>query len=263
MDPDARLLNKGGGVIAGYNVQTAVDAKNRLIVTHAVTQDGNDEEQLAPMGLATKAELGVDKLETTQDQGYFNALQIKTCVENGITPYVPKPDKQAYVRLQGRFCRDDFHYEPAINAYRCPAGQLLNYQSCREEAGKRIWNYRSSASICAKCPMKKQCLPSKTAYRVVTRWDHEEIIEAHLERMAKEGKSKMRQRSELCEHPFGTLKLICGWTHFLVRGLEKVKAEMSLLVLCYNFKRVLKIMGLSAFQAYCLIRRINRPLVSV
>jgi len=263
VDPDARLLNKGGGAIAGYNIQTAVDSKYKLIVTHVVTQDGNDEGQLAPMGLAAKAELEVDKLETTQDQGYYNAQQIKICVENGITPYVPKPDKQAHVRLQGRFTRDDFHYEYDINAYRCPAGQTLNYQSSREDEGKLIWNYRSSAPICTKCPLKKQCLPSKTAYRVVTRWEHEEIIEAHLERMAKEGKRKMRQRSELCEHPFGTLKLICGWTHFLVRGLEKVKAEMSLLVLCYNFKRVLKIMGLSAFQAYCLIRRINRPLVSV
>lgn len=263
VDPDARLLYKRGGVIAGYNVQTAVDSKHKLIVTHAVTQDGNDEGQLAPMGLAAKAELGVDKLETTQDQGYFNAPQIKICVENGITPYVSKPDKQAYVRLQGRFSRDDFHYEHAINAYRCPAGHLLNYQSCREEAGKQIWNYRSSAPVCAKCPLKKQCLPSKTAYRVVTRWEHEEVLEAHLQRMAKDGKRKMRQRKGLCEHPFGTLKLMCGWTHFLVRGLDKVKAEMSLLVLSYNFKRVLKIVGLSAFQAYCLIRRINRPLVSV
>jgi transposase len=263
VDPDARLLNKGGGVVAGYNVQTVVDSKYKLIVTHAVTQDGNDEGQLAPMGLAAKAELEVDKLETTQDQGYFNAQQIKICVENGITPYVSKPDKQTHVRLKGRFTRDDFHYEHDINAYRCPAGQILHYQSSREESGKCIWNYRSSAPICAKCPLKKQCLPSKTAYRAVTRWEHEEILVAHQERMAKEGKRKMRQRSGLCEHPFGTLKLICGWTHFLVRGLEKVKAEMSLLVLSYNFKRVLNILGLSAFQAYCLIRRINRPLVSV
>jgi len=67
-------------------VQTAVDAKYKLIVTHEVTQDANDEQQLAPMGLAAKAELGADKLETTQDQGYFNVQQIKICLENGITP---------------------------------------------------------------------------------------------------------------------------------------------------------------------------------
>ncbi|MCG3770658.1 MAG: hypothetical protein JW384_01812 [Nitrosomonadaceae bacterium] len=98
--------------------------------------------------------------------------------------------------------------------------------------------------------------------RSIARWEHEEIIEAHRVRMDKDGAEKMRQRSGLCEHPFGTLKLLCGWTHFHLRGLDKVRAEMSLLVLCYNFKRVLQIMGLVAFQIYCLERRMNRPLVS-
>jgi len=261
VDPDARLLNKGGGTIAGYNVQTAVDSKYKLIVTHAVTQDGNDEQQLAPMGLAAKAELEVDKLETTQDQGYYNVQHIQECLENEITPYVPKPDKQTCVQRQGRFTRNDFYYDPEINAYHCPADKTLKYQSSREEAGKHIWNYRSSAPICAQCSLKKKCLPSKTDYRVVTRWEHEEIIEDHQLRMTKDGQRKMRQRSGLCEHPFGTLKITCGWTHFLVRGLEKVKAEMSLLVLSYNFKRVLNIVGLAFFQAYCQIRRMNRPLI--
>jgi hypothetical protein len=261
VDADARLLKKGGGTIAGYNVQTAVDAKHRLIVTHEVTQDTNDERQLAPMGLAAKAELEVDKLETTQDKGYYNAQQIKTCMDNGVTPYVPEPDKQARARLKSRFTRDDFHYKKDINAYQCPAGQILPYKTSHEDRSKRIvWNYSSSTPVCAKCPLKKQCLSSKTASRVVTRWEHEEIIEAHRSRMSQEGPKKMRQRSGLCEHPFGTLKLLCGWTHFLLRGLEKVRAEMSLLVFCYNFKRVLQIMGLVAFQTYCLVRRMNRPL---
>jgi len=264
VDADARLLKKGGGAIAGYNVQTAVDAKYKLIVTHEVTQDASDEQQLAPMGLAAKAKLGVDKLETTQDKGYFNTQQIKECVDNGITPYVPEPDKLARARLQGRFTRDFFHYEKDINAYQCPAGQTLTYKSSHKDRSKRIvLNYKSPAKVCANCPLKKQCLPSKTAYRTITRWEHEEVIEAHRARMANEGAEKMRERSGLCEHPFGTLKLWCGWTHFSLRGLEKVRAEMSLLVLCYNFKRVISILGLATFRAYCLIRRLNLPLVSV
>jgi transposase len=263
VDADSRLLNKGGSTIAGYNVQTAVDAKHKLIVTHEVTQDASDEQQLAPMGLAAKAKLGVDKLETTQDKGYFNTQQIKECVNNGITPYVPEPDKLARARLQGRFTRDFFHYEKDINAYRCPAGQTLTYKSSHKDRSKRIvLNYQSPAKVCANCPLKKQCLPSKTAYRTIARWEHEEVIETHRARMANEGAEKMRERSGLCEHPFGTLKLWCGWTHFSLRGLEKVRAEMSLLVLCYNFKRVISILGLATFRAYCLIRRMNLPLVS-
>jgi transposase len=261
VDPDARLLNKGGGTVAGYNVQTAVDAKHKLIVTHEVTQDGNDEQQLAPMGLAAKAELGVERLETTQDQGYFNVAQIKTCLENGITPYVSEPDKQAQTRQQGRFTRAEFSYDAQANLYRCPANQELKFSSTVVKRGKTIWYYRSSVPICGACPLKKQCLPAKTPNRIIVRWEHEDIIEAHRARMAKEGPQKMHQRSGLCEHPFGTLKLWCGWTHFLMRGLDKVRAEMGLLVLAYNFKRVLNILGLSVFRAYCLMRRMSQPIL--
>jgi hypothetical protein len=83
-------------------------------------------------------------------------------------------------------------------------------------------------------------------------------------RIGQDGKpsdpEKMRQRAALCEHPFGTLKLWCGWTHFLLRGLDKVRAEMNLMMWSYNFKRVLNILGLEAFQAYCLVRGSHKPL---
>ncbi|HEX7432618.1 MAG TPA: hypothetical protein VF326_03105, partial [Anaerolineaceae bacterium] len=49
-------------------------------------------------------------METTQDKSYFNVQQIKTCLENGITPYVPEPDKLARTRQQGRFIHNDFHF---------------------------------------------------------------------------------------------------------------------------------------------------------
>ena len=64
----------------------------------------------------------------------------------------------------------------------------------------------------------------------------------------------MALRACLVEHPFGTLKRGCGCSHFLLRGLSKVSAEMSLWMLGYNFKRVLSILGLDTFRAYCLQR---------
>jgi transposase len=257
VDPDARLLNKRGGSVAGYNVQTAVDAKHKLIVTAEAVQDGNDERQLAPMSQAAKAVLEVDHLEATADVGFFNAQQIKQCVEVGITPYVPEPDKTSQARHEGRFERDRFSYDPHTNTYTCPGGKVLPYATSIDKHGNLIWVYRSSVSDCAICPLKTQCLPAKTRRRAVTRWEHEEVIEAHRARMAAQGAEKMAQRAQLCEHPFGTLKMRCGWTHFLMRGLDKVRAELSLLVLGYNFTRVLHILGLADFRAYCQIRRLN------
>jgi len=256
VDADARLLRKkGSGTIAGYNAQIAVDDKHKLIVTGEVTQDGNDERQLAPMAQAAKAELGVEELTTVQDMGYFNVQQIKDCLENGITPYVPEPDKQAQARKQGRFTRDDFTYDAQANAYLCPASQVLRFFKTIAKNGKNIHYYRSQAALCGQCPLREKCLPQKNRYRMVTRWEHEAVIEAHRERMAQDGAEKMRRRAELCEHPFGTLKLWLGWTHFLLRTLAKVRAEFSLMMLAYNFRRVLTILGLEAFRASCLNRR--------
>jgi hypothetical protein len=91
----------------------------------------------------------------------------------------------------------------------------------------------------------------------VSRWEHEHIVEAHRVRMAEKGSDVMQQRAALVEHPFGTLKQWCGSTHFLLRGMEKVAAEMDLLMLCYNFKRVLSILGVDALRIYCLERAKN------
>ena len=53
----------------------------------------------------------------------------------------------------------------------------------------------------------------------------------------------MALRRQTVEHPFGTLKVWMGSTHFLTKTLPRVSTEMSLHVLAYNFKRVMKIMG--------------------
>ena len=87
----------------------------------------------------------------------------------------------------------------------------------------------SQPKVCASCPMHDQCLPPKTPYRQIYRWEHEEVVEEHKKRMDKQGAKQMKQRAALAEHPFGTFKLWLGWTHFLLRGFNKVRAELDLL----------------------------------
>ena len=53
----------------------------------------------------------------------------------------------------------------------------------------------------------------------------------------------MRIRRQTVEHPFGTIKAWMGATHFLTRTIERVSTEMSLHVLAYNMKRVIKLLG--------------------
>ncbi len=65
----------------------------------------------------------------------------------------------------------------------------------------------------------------------------------------KENPQLMKQRQQLSEHPFGTIKRAMVSSYFLMRGLKKVSTEMSLTVLCYNMKRVINILGVAKIIA--------------
>ena len=254
VDKDARLLEKNGQNVAGYNVQTVVDEKHKLLVTCAVTQDGNDTQQLAPMAKQAKQVLGVSHLEVVSDAGYNNFAQIKECLDAEIVPYVPEPDRNTRFGAEGRFIRTDFHYQAERDCYLCPEGQTLPHYSHLVRHGQVCWSYRSQPMVCANCARKGLCQPPRSRFRTIIRWEHEDIIETHRHRMAKQGRAMMALRACLSEHPFGTLKRWCGWDHFLLRGLSKVRAELSFWMLGYNFKRVLSILGLEKFKEYCLLR---------
>lgn len=249
VDPDARLLSKPGQSVAGYNVQIAVDAKHKLLVDCALTQDGNDSGQLAPMAIQAKQVLGVEQLAVTADSGYYNQIHLQQCEQAGITPYVAIPERNGPLDPQRRLTREAFGFEPQHNGYRCPQGQLLSYRRSLQQGHKRLLVYASSEPVCARCPLRGCCLSANTACREIYRFEHQELVEAHARRMAERGRQMLVLRAALVEHPLGTLKRWCGWVHFLVRGKPKVSGEMNLLMLCYNFKRVLSILGIGGLQA--------------
>lgn len=244
-DPDARSMatrGKGTGLV-GYNVQTAVDTETHMIVTHEVTNVGNDRAQLVPMAKAAKVVLKVDKLEAIADRGYFSGDELLACNKNGITPIVPKPDTSGN-RKKGMFVKADFIYDAQSDVYICPAGQELNYRYSRDERGqvqRRYWQ-----NECQSCSLKAQCTTGKE--RRIARWEHEHLIEEMYARMD-ENPGLMRTRRCTVEHPFGTIKAWMGSTHFLTRGFPNVRAEMALNVLSYNIKRMINMIGVPALIA--------------
>ena len=249
-DPDARSMatsGRGSGLV-GYNVQVAVEAEHHLIVTHEVTTVGNDRAQLAPMAKAARETLGVEELHVIADRGYFDGEQVKECVDAGLTVTLPRPLTSG-AKAAGRFGKQDFVYLPDQDAYRCPAGAVLPYHYSNVEKGMELRRYWSS-SACLVCRIKRQCTTSKE--RRITRWQHEHLIEG-IQRRLDECPDLMRVRRETVEHPFGTIKARMGATHFLMKRLPNVAAEMALHVLAYNLTRVMNIMGrqqlLSAMRA--------------
>jgi len=244
-DADARSMSSRGKAtgVVGYNVQTAVDAQHHLIVTHEVTNIGNDRAQLSPVAQEAKKAMGKVTLEAVADRGYYSGQQIKDCNDAGITVTLPKPLTSG-ARAEGRFDKADFIYIASDNEYRCPAGQRAIHRFSRVEGGLLMHRYWSSA--CGQCPMKEQCTPSK--HRRISRWEHEAVLEAVQQRLDR-NPDAMKVRKRTVEHVFGTLKHWMGSTHFLTRRLANVGTEMSLHVLAYNIKRVMGILGIEQLIA--------------
>jgi transposase len=244
-DPDCRSMatsGRGSGVV-GYNVQVAVDTQHHLIIVHEVTNSGTDRAQLANMGTQAKTVLGVDKLEAVADRGYYSGEEIKACGDAGIEVTLPKPNTTG-MEAKGKFGKHDFAYLAEQDVYRCPAGELLAYWLTTVDGERTITRYTTKA--CGSCQLKARCTTAKN--RVISRWEHEHVMEAAQKRLDADPQA-MRRRRETVEHPFGTLKMRMGATHFLMKRLPKVATEMALHVLAYNLTRVMNIMGVGALIA--------------
>jgi transposase len=238
-DPDSRSMatsGRGSGLV-GYNVQVAVDTEHHLIVTHEVTNVGSDRAQLARVAKEAKATLQTDTLVAVADRGYFSGEEILACEQAGITVTLPKPMTSG-AKSDGRFGKQDFVYRPEEDVYRCPAGERLKYRFTSVENGLNLRRYWTNA--CGTCALKNRCTTG--VQRRITRWEHEHVVEA-VQRRLDENPQAMRQRRETVEHPFGTIKARMGATHFLMKTLPRVAAEMALHVLAYNLTRVMNIIG--------------------
>jgi transposase len=239
-DPDARSMatsGRGTGIV-GYNVQTAVDAKNHLIVAHEVTNVGHDRTQLSSMAKQAREAVGGDQLTAVADRGYFKGEEILKCELAGITALLSKP-QTSNNQAKGQFDKQDFRYIPADDEYECPAGQRAIWRFTTVENGQTLHKYWSSA--CPRCPIKAQCTTGE--YRRIARWEHEHVLEAMQARLNQMPHAS-RLRRQTVEHPFGTLKAWMGATHFLMKTLPRVSTEMSLHVLAYNLKRAMQIVGI-------------------
>jgi len=243
-DPDTRKMPTAHGSVVGYNAQLAVDAKHKLIAADDVTNDVNDLHQLADVALDAKANLEIQQAEILADTGYYNTSQVGRCLDHGLTPFIPKSDTSANT-ARGLYGKSQFKYDTVSDVYVCPAGAELTYRFTTWEQDREIKYYR--ASTCNNCPLKSRCTRNK-GNRTITREANEHLMEAMAQRM-KQHPEKFKLRKTLAEHPFGTIKRWFGYTHFLLKGLPKVRCEWSLTTLAYNLKRVLNLVSFEKLMA--------------
>ncbi len=220
----------------GYNVQTVVDGKHHLIVDVDVVQSAVDQDQLYRMARRSQRQLREKTMRVLADAGYSSGWHFKRCQAHGLTPYVPV-NRAINNHGDGRlFDKSAFSYRADGDYYECPAGETLPKKT--RSTKNRLYLYTSAA--CSECRMRERCTTSKQ--RWVSRHFEEDVLNEVADR-TDANPLMMRRRKAMVEHPFGTLKRRMDGGRFLVRGIQKVKAEMALAVTAYNLTRAINVLG--------------------
>ena len=263
-DRDSRLLVKNGQPAeVAYNTQISVDHKNKLIVDYKTTNQ-NDRKQLHDMATRTKEEFKVDSLNALADKGYHNAEELHKCQQDNITTYVgvPQYGNTTSIPASG-YHAEDFTYDRQADCYICPQEvKLLTNgkfykKPCRNGNFTLVKQYHTIR--CKGCSVKHLCTIASKG-RVIERSQYQDAVDANTHRI-KTQKEKYLQRQMIVEHPFGTIKRTWGYNYVLVKSLDKVDGEFGLILLCYNLKRVINMIGTTKLIAriiafHCLLFQI-------
>jgi len=248
-DPDAKLMSKPAHNLMAYNVQIAVDSTFKFIVATDISSQGVDSKQLHNMARKAKEITENEKIVVTADKGYDNRKEIKQCTDENIEVIIPSINNFKVQKNKGKYIREAFIYDDATNTYLCPNHQSLIMTGTSYKNEMLFYRYKLKSTTCKVCPLRDKCLPEKTLYKELFRWEHEPVIAQHkLKMKTARAKKIIKQRSAIVEHPFGTIKQTLGWSHFLVRGKEKVSGENALIMFTYNFRRLMNLIGIVLFR---------------
>lgn len=256
-DNDSRLQSDKGKIRPGYNPQTAVEDKNKIIVVADVTNEQNDKKQLTPMINQVKDiknDLKIEeKTDGIADSGYFSEKAIIENIEQDDFSVIVSPDAENkklknssnknFVSIE-LYQQKDFNYDKKKDVYICLEGNKLEkvgQNVTRDKNDREVYIYKCKLKICNNCPQKKKCTEGKNGRKLLVSANKEKMQTYTDNLKTKENIQLVKKRKEIVEHPFGTIKRSFGYTYFLLKGLEKVKSEFSLICFIYNLKRVLNI----------------------
>lgn len=246
-DRDANYMKSGGSkdIRPGYNCQASVTEDGIIVAADAVT-DPNDHDQLEPMIEQTESNTGKKVKEMTADSGYGGYASCEYLEERGIDGYVPdmyfhQYKSGEYQKEENRYHYSNFKYDSSSDSYICPEGKRLKYWKTRKKKTKsRQWNHKVyKGTECTSCFKRSLCTKVKVRELLI------DIREPLLKRMrekllSEEGALKYFKRQYTIEPIFGHLKYNLGYRSFLLRGIEKVRAEFRLMCIGWNLKKMLK-----------------------
>jgi len=229
------------GSHAGCSLHAAVDEKNGLIVNSDVASETNDLNQFARQVNQANEVLEKKCDVACADSGYAYTRELEKIDKQEIKVIVPS-QKQASGKKPKAFDKSNFQYDSRRDSYLCPEGHVLTYSYTNSYEGHSVYMMKEKA-ICQECPHFGVCTRSKQG-RTIARLLNEEVrqkLEAQYEESESQAIYKLRK--EKAELPFGHIKRNLKFDAFLLRGLDGVKAEASLLASCFNIRRMITLVG--------------------
>jgi transposase len=249
-DPECVKVQSRQGTHAGYNGQIVVDEQNGLIVHCDVVAENNDRGQFANQIEGAQQTLEKPCEVACADAGYSNAETLEPVDQQGIRVIVPS-EEQVHPEEMGPFDKSRFQYVAHEDVYLCPAGQKLPCR--RHEVDRGRWAYGLLGKTCRQCQHFGICTTNRLGRKLI-RYDNETFREKMRQEYDKpSSRAIFSRRKETAELPFGHIKRNLGAGHFLIRGLEGARAEMSVLASCFNVARLIGIFGVS-----CLLEKLGR-----
>ena len=247
-DADSRSIIIVKNIVeVAYNVQNVVDDKHNLIVQTQATNT-NDGKALHKAALQAKENLQLQKEDTIMllaDKGYHTGAELHECQQDNMITHVAYKEQPGVKHIATEFLSENFDYDKVTDSYTCPAGAVLtslgtwhNKKGEANETSYRFKTYRTNG--CKSCPLKNQC--TKLPKRIIHRSEYQDAVDIN-DNNIKKNPHYYKRRQAIVEHPFGTIKRHFGFTHTLLKGLQKVNGEMNLIMFCYNFLRTKNILG--------------------
>ena len=249
-DTDSRaVVFQRNSVKVGYNVQAVSDSKNKLLIA-ADTGDVNDTKALAVMVEKAKENIG-DVKNVLADKGYHSGRELKACEELGVTTFI-SPKQSSSIKKNPDFAMESFKYDKQEDTYTCPAGEIMHtngkwYNKTLKNGRKsyQVKHYKTKA--CSGCHLRDQCTINKHG-RLIERTEYQQYVTKNNDRV-NQNPDYYRQRQQIIEHQFGTLKRHWHFDYTLTKGKEKVLGEVYLIFTGYNLRRLISIFGFETLMS--------------
>ena len=241
IDKECTRINSIQGSHAGYNAQTVVDEKHGLIVSADVVSENNDVHQFANQIKQANETLGKKCNTACADSGYANTEQLKQIDLQDIKVIVPS-QRQASKKEPEEFDKERFNYNSVKDCYICPQGHELTFEGNDRKTKK----YKiTKSSVCRRCNCFGKCTKSLNGRQINRLIDEETRLRLEAQYLQPESQTIYKLRKQKVELPFGHIKRNLGVKDFLLRGIDGVKAEMSVFATCFNITRMISIFSVT------------------